>query len=156
RRNYAPFNILDELGYNFIDIEVVDVSAQTDFEVNPLKNLSVKGVFQFRYAGTTRDHTVHERSNQAEAYRANQTQFIQDLNNLLYRDPNNPGLNPEVVLPQGGFKYLDQNDLLNFFNRLSVEWNKTLHSIHEFNVLAGEEIRFTNRSTTNSTGIGVV
>src|SRR5690606_27302188 len=90
RRNYAPFNILDELGYNFIDIEVVDVSAQTDFEVTPLKNLSVKGVFQFRYAGTTRDHTVHERSNQAEAYRANQTQFIQDLNNLLYRDPNNP------------------------------------------------------------------
>ncbi len=60
------------------------------------------------------------------------------------------------MLPQGGFKYLDQNDLLNFFNRLSVEWNKTLHSIHEFNVLAGEEIRFTNRSTTNSTGIGVV
>ncbi len=156
RRNFAPFNILDELDLNFINIEVVDISAQTDFEINPLKNLSIKGVFQARYATTKRDHVVHENSNQAEAYRADQTQFIQDANNLLFRDPDNPGLNPQVVLPQGGFNYLDISDLLNFFNRVSVEWSKTFNSDHEVNVLAGQEIRFTNRSATSSTGIGVI
>lgn len=157
RRNYAPFNILEELKYNFIDITVMDVSAQTDFEIKPLKNMSVKGIFQLRYAETERDHTVHERSNQAEAYRANYTQFIQDANNLLYRDPDNPGLNPQVVLPQGGFNYLDNSNLLNFYNRLSMEYNKTFGgSTHEINVLAGEEIRFTNRSSVNTTGMGVV
>ncbi len=156
RRNFAPFNILEELRLNSIDIEVVDVSAQTDFEIKPKENISVKGVLQARYANTIRDHTVHENSNQAEAFRANQTQFIQDANNLLFRDPNNPGLNPQVVLPQGGFNYLDQSDLLNFFNRVSVEWSNTFNTIHEVNVLAGEEIRFTNRSTSSSTGIGVV
>ena len=113
-------------------------------------------MLQARYANTIRDHTVHERSNQAEAFRANQTQFIQDANNLLFRDPDNPGLNPQVVLPQGGFTYLDQSDLLNFFNRISVEWNKTFAEDHEVNILAGEEIRFTNRTANSSTGIGVI
>jgi len=156
RRNFAPFNILDELKYNSIDIEVVDVSVQADFEVRPKENLSIKGVLQARYANTIRDHKVHERSNQAEAFRANDTQFIQDANNLLFRDPNNPGLNPQVVLPVGGFNYIDQTDLINFFNRISVEWSKTINTVHEINILAGEEIRFTNRSATSSTGLGVI
>jgi len=156
RRNFAPFNILEELELNFMDITVSDISAQTDFEIKPIKDLSIKGVLQARYANTRRDHTVHERSNQAEAYRANSTQFIQEANNLLFRDPANPGLNPQVVLPQGGFNYLDQNNLLNFFNRMSVNWSKTLNDIHEVNVLAGEEIRFTNRLTTSATGMGVI
>ena len=109
-----------------------------------------------RYANTQRDHTVHEDSNQSEAYRANGTQFIQSANNLLFNDPDNPGLNPQVVLPQGGFNYLDKSEFLNFFNRMSVQWNKTINVNHEVNILAGEEIRFTDRSATSSTGIGVV
>ena len=156
RRNFAPFNILDELDLNFINIEVVDISAQTDFQINPVKNLSIKGVFQARYATTKRDHVVHENSNQAEAYRADDTQFIQQANNLLFRDPDNPGLNPVVVLPQGGFNYFDVNDLLNFFNRISAEWSKTFNVDHEVNILAGQEIRYTDRTATSSTGIGVV
>lgn len=156
RRNFADFNILDELEYNFIDIEVADISAQTDFEIKPMQDLFIKGVFQARFASTKRDHTVHENSNQAEAYRADGTQFIQDANNLLFRDPDNPGLNPQVVLPEGGFKYLDLSDLLNFFSRISAEYSKTIATVHEFNVLAGQEIRFTNRTSSNSTGLGVV
>ncbi len=156
RRNYAPFNILEELQLNYIDITVSDFSAQTDFEVNPSKNLSFKGVLQARYANTVRDHTVHENSNQAEAYRANGTQFIQDANNLLYRDPDNPGLNPVVVLPQGGFNYLDQSELLNFYARISADWNRTFAETHEINVLAGQEIRFSNRTESSTTGMGVI
>jgi TonB-linked SusC/RagA family outer membrane protein len=156
RRNFADFNILDELELNFIDINVADVSAQTDFEIAPAENINIKGVFQARYASTKQDHTVNENSNQAEAYRANQTQFIQDANNLLFRDPDNPGLNPVVVLPQGGFNYLDQTDLLNIFSRVSAEWSYNLNTVHDFNVLAGQELRFTNRSSTSATGLGVV
>ncbi len=155
RRNYAPFNILEELKYNYIDIIVSDLSAQTNLDYSPRKNLSINGVFQARYATTKRDHTVHEKSNQAEAYRANQTQYIQDANNLLYRDPDSPGLNPVVVLPQGGFKYLDQSDLLNFYARISGTWSKTI-GIHEVNVLAGQEIRFTDRTESSATGMGVI
>ncbi len=156
RRNFAPFNILDELDYNFIDIEVVDASTQMDFDYRPIKDLSLKGVLQYRYASTTRDHTVHEKSNQAEAYRADDTQFIQDANNLLFNDPENPGLNPVVVLPQGGFNYLDQSDLLSFFARFSGEWSKQFGTNHTINALAGQEIRFSNRDEASTTSMGVL
>jgi len=156
RRNFAPFNILQELDLNYIDIQVVDLSTQADFEAKPAKNFNINGVFQLRYANTKRDHTVHENSNQAEAYRADDTQFIQDANNLLFRDPNNPGLNPQVVLPVGGFKYLDENDLLNFFTRISGEWSKTYNDVHDVNIFGGGELRLSNRSATGSTGLGVV
>ena len=88
RRNYAPFNILKELELNYIDIEVIDLSTQIDFDVRPIKELSIKGVVQLRYANTKRDHTVHENSNQAEAYRANGTQFIQEALNSTKLEPN--------------------------------------------------------------------
>ena len=156
RRNFAAFNILDELEYNFIDIEVVDVSTQTDFDYKPIKDLSLKGVLQVRYASTKRDHTVHERSNQAEAYRANDTQFIQDANNFLFNDPEKPGLNPLVVLPQGGFNYLTQNDLLSFFGRFSGEYSKQFGLNHTINLLGGQEIRFSNRTEANTTSMGVI
>ncbi len=156
RRNYAPFNIFQELDNNFIDIRVVDVSAQTDFEINPSENFSIKGVMQIRYANTERDHVITENSNQAEAFRANGTQFIQDANNLLYSDPDNPGLNPVVVLPQGGFNYLDRSELINFFSRVSSDWSKTFNGIHEVSALAGQELRLTNRSESNTTGLGVI
>ncbi len=156
RRNFAPFNILHELDNNFLGIQVLDVSAQTDFELNPSDNLSFKGVVQIRYANTERDHVITENSNQAEAFRANGTQFIQQSNNLLFSDPDNPGLNPVVVLPQGGFNYLDRTDLLNVFSRVSGSWSKTFNGIHEVNVLAGQELRFTNRSESTATGLGVI
>ena len=156
RRNYAPFNILTELEENFIEINLVDVSAQTDFEVRPIKNLVIKSVLQARYAETGSNHTITENSNQAEAYRANQTQFIQDANNLLFRDPDNPGLNPVVVLPEGGFRYSDSDNLLNFFNRNSIEYSIKLRGIHDINLLAGQELRYTDRNETNTTGLGVV
>jgi len=156
RRNFAPFNILDELELNRMDIRVVDLSGQVDFEIRPIENLSINGVFQARYADTRRDHTVHEYSNQAEAYRADDTQFIQEANNLLFRDPNNPGLNPQVVLPVGGFKFLDDSELLNIFTRISAEWSKNLNENHEINLFGGGEMRYTDRSATSSTGLGVV
>ncbi len=156
RRNFAPFNILHELDNNFLGIQVLDVSAQTDFELSPNDNLSFKGVLQIRYANTERDHVITENSNQAEAFRANGTQFIQQSNNLLFNDPDNPGLNPVVVLPQGGFNYLDRTDLLNFFSRVSGTWSKTFNGIHEVNALAGQEIRLTNRSESTATGLGVI
>lgn len=156
RRNFAPFNILQELENNFLDINVLDVSAQTDFEFTPTDNLSLKGVVQIRYANTEREHSITENSNQAEAFRANGTQFIQAANNLLFNDPDNPGLNPVVVLPQGGFNYLDRSDLLNFFSRISGDWSKVFNETHEVSALAGQELRLTNRNETNVTGLGVV
>ncbi len=156
RRNYAPFNILEELRYNYIDVKVADISAQADLSFELIENLSFKSTLQGRFATTNREHIIHENSNQAEAYRADDTQYIQNANPLLFRDPDDPGSQPKVVLPEGGFNYLDESDLKNFYVRNSLEWSKKFSQIHNVNLLAGQEIKFTDRSARSASGIGVV
>lgn len=156
RRNYAPFNILSELNYNFININVADISTQADLNLNITDDLSFRSAIQGRYASTRREHVVHENSNQAEAYRANQTQYIQEENPFLFRDPDDPAAQPKVILPEGGFNYLDESDLTYFYIRNSAEWSHAINDKHTVNVLAGQEIKFSNRSSRSADGLGVV
>lgn len=156
RRNYAPFNILRELELNYINIDVGDISTQADVTYNILDNLSFRSTIQGRYATTKREHVIHERSNQAEAYRADDTQYIQESNTLLYKDPNDPTALPKVVLPEGGFNNVDEDELKYFYIRNSVDWSHTINSIHNITVLAGQEIKYTNRLSRRADGIGVV
>ena len=156
RRNYAPFNILEELDYNYIDVRVADISAQADLNFQLTDGLRFRSTLQGRYATTNREHVIHERSNQAEAYRADGTQYIQEANSLLFNDPDDPGSLPKVVLPEGGFNYLDENNLRNFYVRNSLEWSRTFGQLHEVNLLAGQEIKYTDRASRSASGIGVV
>jgi TonB-linked SusC/RagA family outer membrane protein len=156
RRNYAAFNILQELELNYINIDVGDISTQVDLRYDILDNLSIRSTVQGRYATTKREHVIHERSNQAEAYRADDTQFIQDANTLLYKDPNDPTALPKVVLPEGGFNNVDEDELKYFYVRNSVDWSHTINSLHHITVLAGQELKYTDRFSRRADGIGVV
>lgn len=156
RRNYAPFNILREIELNYININVADMSTQADinYDINP--HLTLRSTLQGRYATTQREHVIHERSNQAEAYRADDTQYIQESNQLLYQDPDDPGSLPKVVLPEGGFNNINEDELKNFYVRNSIDWSSTFHTVHSVSVLAGQEIKFTDRMSRRVDGIGVV
>lgn len=156
RRNYAPFNILREIQLNYININVADIATQIDLNYDLTPNLTLRSTLQGRYAATQREHVIHENSNQAEAYRADDTQYIQDQNQLLFRDPDDPGAQPKVVLPEGGFNNVNQDELKNFYIRNTLDWSHTFHSVHNINVLAGQEIKFTDRMSRRVDGIGVV
>lgn len=156
RRNYAPFNILREIDLNYINIDVADISTQADINYDLTDNLTFRSTLQARYATTQREHVIHEHSNQAEAYRADDTQYIQDANPLLFRDPDDPGAQPKVVLPEGGFNNVNQDELKNFYIRNSVDWSSTFNNVHRVSVLAGQEIKYTDRMSRRVDGIGVV
>ena len=156
RRNYAPFNILKELELNYINITVADVSTQADINYDILDNLTFRSTAQARHASTQREHVIHENSNQAEAYRADDTQYIQDSNPLLFKDPDDPGAQPKIVLPEGGFNNVNEDELNYFYVRNSLDWSRTFNTIHSVNVLAGQEIKFTNRESRRVDGIGVM
>lgn len=156
RRNYAPFNILRELELNYIDITVGDISTQADLNYDITDRLTFRGTVQGRYAATRREHVIHEKSNQAEAYRADDTQFIQESNPLLFRDPDDPSSQPKVVLPEGGFNNVNEDNLRYFYIRNSISWSPWINSIHSVDILAGQEIKYTNRTSTRIDGIGVV
>jgi TonB-linked SusC/RagA family outer membrane protein len=156
RRNYAPFNILEEIQLNYINIDVGDISTQADITYSLLDNLSIRSAVQGRYASTKREHIIHERSNQAEAYRADGTQYIQDANTLLYKDPDDPTGLGRVVLPEGGFNNLNQDELKYFYIRNSIDWTQTFNTVHTVTLLAGQEIKYTDRQRKRADGIGVV
>lgn len=156
RRNYAPFNILEEIRLNYININVSDISTQADITYDINENFTLRSALQGRYATTQREHVIHERSNQAEAYRADDTQYIQDANRLLYRDPDDPGSQPKVVLPEGGFNNVNQDELKNFYVRNTLEWSKTFNTVHNVSLLAAQEIKYTDRMARRFDGIGVV
>ncbi|HTF16855.1 MAG TPA: SusC/RagA family TonB-linked outer membrane protein [Chryseolinea sp.] len=156
RRNYTDFNILRELALNSIEISVADISTQADLQYKFTDNLVFRSAIQGRYAATKREHIIHEWSNQAEAYRADDTQYIQDANQLLFVDPNDPTSQPKVVLPEGGFNNLNNDELKYFYTRNSLDWSHSFNSIHNINILTGMEIKSTDRQSKRIDGIGIV
>ena len=62
-RNYAPFNILNELDKNYIDLDVVDLKFQGELNWKIIKGLEAKVVGTVKYQMTSQDHLIKENSN---------------------------------------------------------------------------------------------
>ncbi|BDD12248.1 SusC/RagA family TonB-linked outer membrane protein (plasmid) [Fulvitalea axinellae] len=154
RRNYAPFNIINELNNNYLGIDVMDLSLQADLKYAITDNLKISSTLQYRRAATRREHRIKDKSNQAEAYRANSTQIISDANQYLFTDPDKPNTNPQSILPSGGFYNLSENILDSYYVRNLISWDPKIGDAHEFAILAGQEIRLANRQESGFDGWG--
>ena len=153
--NYAPFSILHELETNKLKIDMLDTKFQTELEFRPLRGLDVKVLGAVRYVKTTREHRVYDKSNAAEAYRAAGDATIRDGNKLLYEDPDMPGYPAKVVMPKGGLYNRSENSMLNYYQRIMVNYNTSFNEgIHTLNVMGGEELRYTNRTKSSNQGFG--
>src|SRR5690606_9834362 len=102
-RNYAPFNIVNELNNNYLKLSNLDLKVQAGikYKIFPQLTASVDGAY--RYASTERQHYILEKSNMASAFRAAGDATIADGNDYLYNDPDLPNSLPQVILPEGGF-----------------------------------------------------
>lgn len=154
RRSYTDFNILYELGHNYVDLSVKDISAQADLEYNPVKSLTLRGTFQYRRATTLREHKIHESSNQAQAYRADFTQDIIDANRYLFKNPDKPTSNPYSILPQGGFYNTDETDLNHTYFRATADYSPGIGENHALNLFAGFELNMVERENRANDGWG--
>lgn len=154
RRSYTDFNILHELGHNYVDLTVRDITAQMDLEYKPLKNLTFMGSFQYRTANTLKEHKIHEFSNQAEAYRADYSQTIIDSNRFLFKNPKLPTANPYSILPEGGFYNTDESDLRHTYFRATVDYSPTITMDHVVNLFAGVELNKVDRKARANEGWG--
>lgn len=153
-RNYAPFNIMDELSKNYMDLGVVDLKFQGEFDWKILKGLDVKVMGAVKYQTTSIDHNIHDKSNQAQAYRAAGDATIRDRNPFLYRDPDNPNSIPVVVLPEGGIYDKYEYKMLGYDFRASVNYNTNFKDVHLMRLFAGTELNSVDRSQYWSRGWG--
>jgi TonB-linked outer membrane protein, SusC/RagA family len=154
RRNFAPFNIIHELRNNYIDLNVIDLRLQANLDYKIWKNLRYEFVGAMRYVKSTREHQIRENANMAEAYRSAGTTSIRRANRFLYRDPDNPEAEPEVVLPYGGFYNRTEDMLVNFDFRNSLNYTQTFNDKHTFNILGGQQVKYADRQNFSSTGYG--
>lgn len=154
RRSYAPFNILNELENNNINIRVMDIKLQGDVGYKFLPDFEFNILGSMRYVNTGRDQRVTEYSNMAQAYRANWAAPVVSGNPYLYTDPDFPIAEPMVVLPQGGLLHLTDDEMLNFYLRNTVKWNKEFNQKHTVSAFVGQEIKYANRRRDFNRGYG--
>lgn len=154
KRNYAPFNILEELQNNYIDLDMMDLKLQGELNYKFLKNFEFKSVGALRYVKTTREHKITEYSNMANAYRYAPNSTIANANNFLYDDPDRPEIiDKESVLPQGGFYNRNDDNLMSYDIRTQVDYKQNFGK-HDVSAIIGQQTKFADRQNSFSNGYG--
>lgn len=154
RRNFAPFNIINELKNNYLDINVIDLKLQGELGYKFTQHLRYEFIGALRYVKSSREHQITENANMAQAYRANGNATIAANNKFLYTDPDNPSAAPVVVLPYGGFYNRTEDQLLNFDVRNSLNYTNTFNENHNLNILLGQQVKYADRQNYSNTGYG--
>ncbi|MGO4773019.1 SusC/RagA family TonB-linked outer membrane protein [Flavobacterium sp. W22_SRS_FK3] len=162
RNNWAPFNIVNELQNNVLEIDVKDMRFQLDVDYKINKHLTYNLTGSARYANTSRQHKIYENSNVVEAYKAG-TEYgvegvnatVRNANVFLYTDPDDLTAQPISVLPNGGFLRKFTNELTSYNIRNSVNYRNTFNEKHEVEGFFGTELRSLDRSSDNFTAAGI-
>jgi len=153
-RNYAPFNILNELDNNYLELGQIDLKVQAGlkYKIIPSLTYSVDGAY--RYAKTDRRHYIMENSNMALAFRAAQDATTVGSNPFLYTNPDDLTKLPVVTLPEGGFYNVTFDALKNYYFRQNLEFDKTFNKDHRLNVFGSMEVRYIDRQNSKFDGVG--
>lgn len=154
-RNYAPFNIHNELANNYMDYEVFDIKFQGELKYKPISKVEISLLGAYRHSGTNQTNYIMENSNMAMSFRAMDDAVMRDNNNWLYDDPDKPNEYPFSVLEEGGFyrKYLYGMD--NYNMRATVSYNDVFNDDHIINFFAGTEVSDTKRRKDYFNGVGM-
>ncbi len=153
-RNFAPFNILNELENNTLDLSLLDLKLQGELSYKIYKNVKYTFLGALRYAKTNQELKVREGSNMAQAYRAAGDATVRERNKFLYRDPDNAEALPEVVLPYGGFYNTDDDNLVSYNFRNTLEWDKVFNEDHTVRLFGSQELRYADRQNKTFNGYG--
>ena len=153
-RNYAPFNILNELENNYIKLEQIDFKVQgtLSYKIIPSLKYSVSGAY--RFVKTDQKHQVLDNSNMALAYRAVTDASVVNDNPFLYKDPDNLTKLPVSILPEGGFYYTKGNYLKSYYMRQDLQFDKQFNQDHHLNLFASMELRYANKDVDRFDGVG--
>lgn len=155
RMNFAPFNIINEIKNNYMDITVMDAKLQGGLTLKFNKWLRFETLGMIRYVNAITEQNIKDGSNQIQAYRAASTSVIRGANDLLYTSPEFPDADPQVVLPVGGIYNRRANKLLNWdFRNTLVFEHGFKNDLHHISALAGWNIRSIDRQATFTNGFG--
>lgn len=145
-RNYAPFNIFNELENNNMSLNIVDLRFQGELKWNNNAGLQLSFLSALKYSAASQVHNIKDNSNQALAYRAMGDATIIDRNEWLYKDPDKANALPETVLPKGGFYYKQEYRMFSYDFRAAASYNKEFNHTHIISAYGGAELNSQERS----------
>ena len=154
-RNYAPFNIHNELANNFMDYDVVDLKFQAELKYKPITKVELGVLAAYKYSTTTQANQIRENSNMAMSFRAMDDATIRDNNPWLYTDPDQPNTKPNTVLPNGGFYRETKYKMSSYDFRATASYNDVYNEDHIVNLYGGMEINNTDRNRSYFNGVGM-
>lgn len=157
-RNYADFNIFNELENNYIDIDMMDIKFQGEISWNPINGLTLLALGSFRRSTSEQNHYVMDDSNQAMAYRAGinpENATIRASNPYLYTDPDDPNSLPVSVLPNGGILTHSLYGMNQWDFRATATYNRDFEGKYRVNALVGLESSRIDRLTESYEGWGI-
>lgn len=154
--NYAPFNILNELKQNKIELNVMDAKLQGEFKYKIANGLRFDFTGMLRYVKSDQVHKITENSNVAGAYRADYNSTIRERNRFLWKDQNDLNAEAISVLEKGGFWNTTNYTMLNYEVRASFAYNKVWNGehTHEMSLLGGTQIKYLKRDSETATQAG--
>ncbi|NCC10887.1 MAG: SusC/RagA family TonB-linked outer membrane protein [Bacteroidia bacterium] len=154
-RSLAPFNIVNELENNYIDLGVTDLKFQAEFKYKPIPKVELSVLGAYKLSTTTQTHFITERSNQVMAYNMMDDTTMRDANPWLYTDPDNPNSLPLSVLPSGGFHNVTKYEMRSYDFRATASYNDVYNQNHIFNLFGGMEANALDRNSTAFDGVGM-
>ena len=141
-RNYAAFNIFDELANNYLTTNVHELRFQLDLTVKPVKGLELKALGSYRTTTRLQEHFILNKSNMAEAYRAGvDNPSIMYSNRYLYTDPDKDNADPISVMPTGGIYLRTDRTAKQLDLRLSAQYVKVWGEDHILNLFGGMDLQ---------------
>lgn len=153
QRNYAPFNIINELANNYLAIDVMDVKLQANAAWKINKHFRYEFLGAMRYVKSLQERMITENSNMANAYRAAGNSTIRANNKFLYHDPDYPDAEGVVVLPYGGFYNRTEDAMKNYDFRNTLYYNQNFKK-HNISAFVGQQTKLTDRQQFSNTGYG--
>ncbi len=154
-RNYAPFNIFNELENNYMKLGVTDFRLTGRLTYKPISKLELSVLAGMQSTTTSQEHYITDDSNQAQAYRAMPTSTIREKNPLLYTDPDNIYALPISILPNGGIYERTDRNMFKWDMRASISYNDVFNDDHIVNFYGGMETNSVDRHSTWFRGWGL-
>jgi len=152
RQNFAPFNILNELDNNIMEMEQFDVKFQGELEWKPIKELTLTGLLAYSANNSQTEHKIYDNSNYANAYRAADDATMAAGNKFLYQDPMNPDALPEVVMKDGGFYNTKRNTMNSLYVRATADYDAMIGEDFRIHPMLGADLKRTNRTVNYADG----
>ena len=154
RRNYAPFNILNELENNYIKLKQADFKVQGTLSYKIFSDFKYTVSGAYRYVKTDRQHYIKDNSNMAMAYRAMPDANAVNNNKFLYTNPDDLTKLPTTVLPEGGFYNIKGDYLDTYYFRQDLQYDKKIGKDHHLNLFGSMEVRYADRQIDRFDGVG--